>query len=98
MRVKVEILPWISQSMRPNVVGSIRFEHCMSGTSFRDLMLEMAESDPDVARIIYDRDRDELRFPVKAVINEQLLEFLQGMGTELSEGDSVTLMATYTGG
>ncbi len=98
MRIKVEILPWLSNSMRPQHIGSIRFEHQLAGSSFRDLVREISDSDPAFAKLIYDREADELRFPARAVVNDRLLEFLQGLDTVLNEGDTVTFMATYTGG
>lgn len=98
MRIKVEILPWLSDSMRPGVVGSLRLEHQLEGSTFGDLMEELSKADPAFARLIYDREARELRYPARAVVNQQLLEFLQGMETRLSDGDAVTLMATYTGG
>lgn len=98
MRIKVEILPWLSNFMRPNHVGSIRFEHQFSGTNFRDLLQELAAADPAFANLIYDPESREMRYPAQAIVNEKLLEFLGGLDAQLSEGDTVTFMATYTGG
>ncbi|MHB0867933.1 MAG: MoaD/ThiS family protein [Chloroflexota bacterium] len=98
MRVRVEILPWLSTSMRPGSLGSISLEHRLKGTTFGDLMEELSESDPSFAQLIFDLGARELRFPARAIVNGQLLEFLQGLETRLSDGDNVAIMATYTGG
>ncbi len=98
MRILVEILPWLSTTMRPGTSGRIRFEHQLAGTTFRDLLEEVARADPAFAGLIYDLETREMRYPALAVVNEQLLEFRQGLETRLSEGDTVTFMAAYTGG
>lgn len=98
MRIKVEILPWLSSSLRPGTTGRIRFEHELAGTSFRDLLRELSAADPAFAGLVYDSQTDEMRFPARAVINDQLLEFLKALDTTLAEGDCVTFMAAYTGG
>ncbi|MGE5617883.1 MAG: MoaD/ThiS family protein [Sphingomonadaceae bacterium] len=98
MRINVEILPWLSNSMRPGSLGSIRLEHELRGKTFGDLMVELSEVDPAFAQLIFDRKARELRYPARAIVNDQLLEFLQGMDTKLSDGDTVAIIATYTGG
>ncbi len=98
MRIQVEILPWLSSTMRPGSSGRIRFEHDLAGSSVRDLLEEVSRADPAFAGLIYDLETREMRYPVLAVVNEQLLEFRQGLETGLSEGDTVTFMAAYTGG
>lgn len=98
MRIRVEILPWLSDSLKPGTVGSLRFEHQLEGRTVGDLLDELAAADPAFERLLYDRQARELRYPARAIVNGQLLEFLQGMETPLSEGDTVSLMATYTGG
>lgn len=98
MRIKVEILPWLSTSIRPGSVGSIKLEHRLSGSSFRDLMEELCGIEPAVATLLYDREKDELRYPVKAAVNDKLIDFNGGMDAVLSDGDNVIIMAAYTGG
>ena len=98
MRVKVEILPWFSTTLRPGSIGSLRFEHQLKGSTVGDLLDELAAADPAFERLLYDRQARELRYPARAIVNGQLLEFLQGLDTPLSEGDTVSLMAAYTGG
>ncbi len=98
MRVRVEVLPWLSTIMRPGTTGRINLEHRLAGVTVRDLAAELAEKDPAFASVVFDRERGELRYPAVVVVNGQLLELLQGMDTRLSEADSVTFMATYVGG
>ncbi len=98
MLVKVEILPWLSSAMRPNVTGRIAFEHDLRGQTFRDLLRELAAADDGFAAVVFDTERDEMRYPALGVVNEKLLEFAGGMEHVLVEGDAVTLMAAYTGG
>ncbi len=98
MRIKVEILPWLSDMLRPGTVGSLRFEHQMAGATVGDLLEDLAEADPAFGRLIYDRKARELRYPARAIVNERLLEFMEGLDTLLAEGDTVSFMAAYTGG
>lgn len=98
MRVTVEILPWLSTSLRPGTTGRILFEEAVPGRTLRDLLEEVAAKDDAFARLMYDREARDLRYPVLAVVNDQLLEFRGGLDTELSEGDRVTFLAAYTGG
>jgi len=98
MRVRVEVLPWLSTSMRPGTTGRISLEHELAGTTVRDLVKELAEKDQAFASVVYDREVGELRYPAVVVVNDHLLELLQGLDTKLAEADSVTFMATYVGG
>lgn len=98
VRVKVEILPWLSSTMRPGHLGSIRFEHQLSGSSFRDLLEELSAADPAFASLIYDRETRELRYPVQAIVNERFLQFHGGLDAKMNNGDTVTFLAAYTGG
>lgn len=98
MQVKVEILPWLSTQMRPGTTGRISLEHGLAGSTMRDLLEELASADPVFAQMIYDRQSRELRYPALVVVNDQLLDLLQGLDTPLSAGDAVTFMATYVGG
>lgn len=98
MRIKVEILPWLSNSMRPGHIGSIRFEHELAGSSFRDLLDELARDDAAFAELIYDPQSGDMKYPAQGIVNGKLLEFLGGLDARLSAGDTATFIATYTGG
>lgn len=98
MKVKVEILPWLSSAMHPEVTGRIALEHDLRGRTFRDLLRELSERDERFAAVVFDTDKDEMRYPALGVVNEKLLEFAGGLDRTLEDGDSVTLMAAYTGG
>ncbi len=98
MLVKIEILPWLSTAIHSDVTGRMTLEHNLRGTTLRDLLREISEADSDFARVVFDLDRDEMRYPALGVINDQLIEFLKGLDTRLAEGDKITLMAAYTGG
>ncbi len=98
MRIKVEILPWLSTSIRPGVTGRIVLEHDLKGATVRDLLRELSEADPGFAEVVFDLAKNEMRYPALGVVNDRLVEFLGGIDATLSEGDRVTLMAAYTGG
>ncbi len=98
MIVNVEILPWLSTMIRPESTGKLTLEHDLRGNTLRDLLRELAEADPEIARVIFDLDARELRYPALGVLNDKLLEFAGGLDVELHESDCVTLMAAYTGG
>jgi molybdopterin converting factor small subunit len=98
MLIKVEILPWLSSSMRPEATSKIELEHQLSGSTVRDLAAELSERDDDFARVVFDQEEKALRYPALVAVNDQLLEFLKGLDTELHDGDTVTFMAAYTGG
>jgi len=84
--------------MRPNQIGSIKIEHELAGSSFRDLCEELSSADPAFASLIYDSESGEMRYPVQAIVNGRFLQFFGGYDAELSDGDVVTFIATYTGG
>ncbi len=96
--MNVEILPWLSTMIRPEATGKLTLEHDLRGGTLRDLLGELAEADPEFARVIFDLDARELRYPALGVLNDKLLEFVGGLDTKLQESDRVTLMAAYTGG
>ncbi len=84
--------------MRSDATGRIALEHDLRGETLRDLLRELAGEDPGFAKVVFDLEHDELRYPALGVLNDRLLEFVGGLETRLAEGDTVTLMAAYTGG
>ena len=98
MLIHVEILPWLSNSMRPNQLGSIKFEHESSGTSFRDLLEELSKADPAFANLIYDSEAGEMRYPASRHSSTGNFCISRGLDAKISDGDIVTFIATYTGG
>lgn len=98
MLIRIEILPWLSTAIRPEVTGRMIVEHLLRGATLRDLLREMSEADPAFARVVFDPEKNEMRYPALGVVNDQLVEFLKGLDTRLTGGDRVTLMAAYTGG
>ena len=98
-KVRVEIVPWL-----PTVFGSkqsgrlILQEELPEGGTVRDLIKRLGEMYPEFGKLAFNPETQDLTTHVNVVMNDRLLELLDGINTVVEEGDTVILLPAYAGG
>ena len=69
-----------------------------AGTTVRDLFDSLAAKSEHFAQYVFDRDRQDLTGRVVVVINDRILELVQGLDTKIQDGDTILLVPAYAGG
>ncbi len=95
-RVRVEVLPWVSDELRPGETGHVWIE--ADGATLHGLLKSLAESDPAFARLVFDLAADRPRDAIQVLVNDRAVAWLQERDAPLSAGDRVTLVPAYAGG
>lgn len=96
MPVVVEILPWVSEELRPGEAAHLRFE--TRAATLRDLLKRLAAADAAFARLVYDPAADGPREYIQVLLNDRVVAWVEESGAPLNMGDRVTLISAYTGG
>ncbi|ANW20012.1 MoaD/ThiS family protein [Streptomyces clavuligerus] len=68
-----------------------------SGTTLADLLADLETRHAGIQARIVDESGDLRRF-VNIYLNDEDVRFLQGIATELSDGDNVTILPAVAGG
>jgi len=98
-KVKVEIVPWL-----PTLFGAkqstrlVLEEEMRDGSTVRDLVKQLGERYPEFGKLAFDPETQDLTTHVNVVVNDRLLELLDGINTRVQEGDTVLLIPAYAGG
>ncbi|MCC9308565.1 MoaD/ThiS family protein [Kitasatospora sp. RB6PN24] len=67
-----------------------------TGSSLGELIADLDVRHPGIADRLL--DNGELRRFVNVYLNDEDVRFLQGIGTELTDGDSITILPAVAGG
>lgn len=91
MAVKVRI----PTPLRPITGGNSEVEG--EGRTLSDLMQDLDRRYPGLAKRLFAEDGNIQRF-INIFVNDEDIRFLNGMATELSEGDEVSIIPAIAGG
>ena len=64
----------------------------------RQLFNKLATEHQDFAKYVFDRDQQDLTGRVAVLFNDRVLELVQGLDTEIEDGDTIVLVPAYAGG
>ncbi|TET55711.1 MoaD family protein [Candidatus Bathyarchaeota archaeon] len=95
MRVKVEYLGFIKNMLNKRVE---EFE-LKEGTALRELLGKLSDSyGKPFKREVFEREQEDLKYGFVVTINGVLIGQLDGVKTQLKDGDQVILMSLMSGG
>ena len=98
-KIRLEILPWLSDRLRDHGSGRLVFEEEVGeGTTIRQVLTAYAERDKTFQKFIYDTGSSQLNEFVNIIINDRFMELAQGLETELKHGDTLIFLPAFAGG
>ena len=98
-KVKLQAISWLSRSLSD--VESARVDKEMEvavGETVKGLFERLAAENQAFAEYVYDRSTQNLTGRVSVFFNNRVLELLQGLDTEIKDGDFILLVPAYAGG
>ncbi len=99
VRVRLEILPWFSGAFDDQGAGPVVFDQeTEAGATVDNVIRKLAAEHRALADIILDAKTDQLSGCVAIVLNDRLLEALEGLDTSLKDGDTIRLFPVIAGG
>jgi sulfur-carrier protein len=81
--------------LRPRTGGESEVK--ANGTTVGEVLNALVEAHPDARDQLFGDDGELNRY-VNVYLNDEDVRFLGGLGTELSDGDSVTVLPAVAGG
>lgn len=99
MKVRVQVLPWLSGLIGAQSDEEINFELSLhQDSTLQQFLGELAIRRPDVAALIYDQKHRAVKATAVLMLNNRAFELAGGYDTVLRDGDVITLLAAYSGG
>lgn len=98
-RVRLEILPWISDTLGSQRGGRLVMEETVEeGSTIGDLMRKLGNEHQAFGKVVFDPETSKLSGYVAIALNDLFLEALTGMDTRIKDGDIIRLFPVIAGG
>ncbi len=98
-KVRLRVFSWLSTTLGvEDSTGLVREVEVEAEITVRQLFNRLATEHQDFAKYVFDRDRQDLTGRVSVLFNDRVLELVQGLDTEIEDGDTITLVPAYAGG
>ncbi len=99
MRIKVEVLPWLSEAMGGSLSEKVLLEETgMEGDSLRDLLEWLCAAHPRFGKLVFNPRTHQLTGHAEIAVNGTIYDAIGGLDTPLHEGDTVTFLPGIAGG
>ena len=98
-RIRLEILPWVSDVFGGQGSGRLVLEeNIQEGATIGDLVRKLASEHQVFSDVIFDTKTDKLSGYVMIVLNDRIMEALKGLDTHIKDGDIIRLLPVIAGG
>ena len=98
-KVSLRVISWLSRAFAAEEVSRFDTElEVNAGETVKDLFDRLAAENQVFAEYVFDRDRQNLTGRVSVFFNDRILELVQGLDTEIQDGDAILLVPAYAGG
>ena len=97
--IQIVIMPWLSDAFGSE--GSQRVvlgEQIDPGSSLKEVLHLLAVKYEPFGSTIFDVRSERVRNHARVVVNDRLMELLEGVDTVLKDGDQLIFLAAYSGG
>lgn len=99
MRIRVEILPWLSELLNGNIAQKAVLEKTApEGATLRAFLEGLQDEHERFGRMVFDRERQQLTGHAEVAVNGILYDQAGGLDAQLHEGDTVTFLPGIAGG
>ena len=98
-RIKLEVLPWVSDALDSHGAGHLVLEETIEeGATIGGLLRKLAAEHQTFGDTIFDTNTDKLSGDVMVVLNDRVVEALSGLDTTIADGDIIKLLPVIAGG
>lgn len=98
-KVNLELLSWLTETVgRPSVNEYTLVWEIKVNSSVKDLLASLARAYPRFKQSVFDTKSQKLNAAVGIFYNGCQLELVEGLGTRLKDGDTITMFPALAGG
>ncbi len=98
-RIRLEVLPGLCNAFDDKEAGATVFDkEAEEGATVGDVIRELAAEHRALGDIMFDTGTDKFSGQVAIVLNDRLLEALNGLATSIKDGDIIKLFPVIAGG
>ena len=98
-RIRLEVLPWVSDVLDNQAVGRLVLEETIEeGATIGDLMRKLGSENQAFGDVMFDIETDKLSGNVMIVLNDWIVEALEGLETNIKDGDIIKILPVIAGG
>ncbi len=94
-KVRLRVLPSLAETLGVDATGE---EDIEAGLPVRDILIRLCARHPRFEQMVYDTDARKLTGSVAIFLNDRALELVDGLESELKDGDKLTLVSPIEGG
>jgi molybdopterin converting factor small subunit len=99
MRVKVEVWPWLSETLGAKATQKRILEpELPEGTTLRALLAHLAQEHARFGELVFDPERGRLTGHSEIALNGAIYDLVGGLDARLQDGDVVTFLPSLAGG
>ena len=97
--IRLEVLPGLSEVFDAKEAGVIVLEEKVErGATVRDVIKKLAMEQHAFGDIVFDAENQKVNGHIVMVLNDRLLESLNGLDTIVEDGDVIRLFPVIAGG
>ncbi|HUE75678.1 MAG TPA: MoaD/ThiS family protein [Chloroflexota bacterium] len=97
--IRVEVMPWLSKTVGQKGWGKVIWTREMPpGATLRDLISTITVDHADFGEAVWHPIGDHIREEATVLVNGKLSDLRHGADTQLSDGDLVIFLPSYSGG
>jgi molybdopterin converting factor small subunit len=99
MRVKVEVWPWLSETLGARGAEKRVLEQQLpDGTTLRALLACLHQEHARFGELVFDPERGRLTGHTELALNGAIYDLVGGLDARLQDGDVVTFLPSLAGG
>lgn len=97
--IKLQLYSWIASSLGASEQGGSNLtKKIKEGTTFKGLFTELADSNPDFRKLVFDPATGNMNDEVVIMLNGRLTQFSTVADNEIKDKDVITLSPVLIGG
>jgi molybdopterin converting factor small subunit len=99
VRVKVEVLPWMSETLGAGATEKrVLEENLPEGATLRMLLVQLHGQHERFGKLVFDSQRGRLTGHAEIALNGAIYDLVGGLDARLRDGDVVTFLPGLAGG
>ncbi len=97
--IRLEIQPWVSELLSNQAGGNLVLEETIEeGATIGDLLKRLKNENQAFGSAVFDTETGKLSGNVMIVLNDRVMEALEGLETGIKDGDVIKLLPVISGG
>lgn len=98
-QVTVEVVAWVTRLVGGDGTRRKHFQEVVpQGATVRSVLAQFSSRFPQLGEALWDKGGRELAEHIEVLVNDAVLGVTHSLGSEMRDGDRITLVGAYIGG